>query len=82
MTVEEHRRFLETDFDDVDLEQMEDICKISIDTSLPQEKRQEKYLSKVKNPYLIRVGNMKVKLRFADNGVSFEEAFERMLMNA
>ena len=38
-------------------------------------------LKQVGNPYLVRVGNIKVKVRFANNGVTFEDAFEDMLMN-
>ena len=38
-------------------------------------------MKKVGNPYLVRVGNMKVKVRFAGNGVSMEEAFENMLLS-
>lgn len=81
MTAEEYRRFLDTDFDDVNNKDMKDIRDIRIDRTLPQEKRAKQYLRQVGNPYLVRVGDVKVKIRFANQGVSFEDAFEDMLMN-
>ena len=64
MTVEEHRRFLGQDFEDVKMEELKDISRIR----------------KVGNPYLVRVGSTMVKIRFANNGVSFEDAFEGLLL--
>jgi len=80
MTAEEHRKMLDMDFGDAELEELADIGSIRIDRGLPLEERKRQYLEKVKNPYLVRVGDMKVKVRFADAGVSFDEAFENMLM--
>jgi hypothetical protein len=80
MTAEEHRKMLETDFSDVELEELTDISGIQIDGELPLEERKRQYLKKVGNPYLVRVGNMKVKVRFT-GGISFNEAFENMLLS-
>ena len=76
MTAEEYRNYLETDFDDVDLKELKDIRKIRIDRNQTKEKRIAQYLRQVGNPYLVCIGNVKVKIRFANNGVSFEDAFE------
>ncbi len=81
MTAEEYRALLDVDFGDVELGSLTDISKLRIDKGQPLEKRRQQYLKKVGNPYLVRVGNMKVKVRFADNGVSMEEAFENMLLS-
>lgn len=81
MTAEEYRRFLDTDFDDVNIKDIKDIRDIRIDRTLPQEKRAKQYLRQVGNPYLVRVGDVKVKIRFANQGITFEDAFEDMLMN-
>ena len=80
MTAEEHRKFLQQDFDDVSLDEMKDISRIRIDRCRSVEKKKEQYLKQVGNPYLVKVGNTKVKIRFADNGVSFEDAFEGLLL--
>lgn len=81
MTAEEYRKYLKTDFEDVDLSELKDIRKLRIDRNYPKEKRIAQYLRQVGNPYLVRVGNVKVKIRFANNGVSFEDAFEDLLLS-
>ena len=81
MTAEEYRRYLDTDFDDADVEELKDIRKIRVDRGQTKEKRIAQYLRQVGNPYLVRVGNVKVKIRFANNGVSFEDAFEELLLS-
>ena len=80
MTVEEHRRFLEQDFDDVTIEELKDISRIRIDQGGTVEGKKKQYLRKVENPYLVKVGGTMVKIRFANNGVSFEDAFEGLLL--
>ena len=81
MTADEYRKYMEMDFDDVKLEDLKDIRDIRIDRNLPKEKRMKQYLRAVGNPYMVRYGDMKVKIRYANNGISFEEAFENMLLN-
>ena len=81
MTAEEYRKYLEQDFDDVDVNELKDIRKVRIDRSQTKEKRIAQYLKQVGNPYMVRVGNVKVKIRFANNGVSFEDAFEDLLLS-
>lgn len=80
MTAEEHRKFLEQDFEDVKPEELADITKIRIDRDRTVEQKKEQYLKKVGNPYLVKVGDTMVKIRFANNGVSFEDAFENLLL--
>ena len=82
MTAEDHRKFLEMDFSDVKTEELADIGKIRIDRKKSVEERKRQYLNQVKNPYLVKVGDTMVKIRFANNGVSFEEAFENLLLMA
>ena len=81
MTAEEYRALLDTDFSDVDIEDLTDVRKIKIDKNLPQEKRQAQYLKQVGNPYLLRRGSMMIKVSFANNGLSMEQALENLLLN-
>ena len=81
MTAEEYRALLDTDFSDVNIEDLTDVRKIKIDKYLPQEKRQAQYLKQVGNPYLLRRGSMMIKVSFANNGLSMEQAFENLLLN-
>lgn len=81
MTAEEYRALLDNDFSDVDIEQLTDIRNIKIDKNLSQEKRQAQFLKQIGNPYLLRRGSMMIKVRFANNGLSMEQAFENLLLN-
>lgn len=80
MTAEEYRALLAVDFEDVESGGLTDISKLRIDKGQPLEKRRQQYLKQVGNPYLVRVGGMKVKIRFTEGGGSMEEAFENMLL--
>lgn len=80
MTAEEYRDFLAVDFDAVKLEDMPDMAKSKIDRDLTLNGRRKQYMREVVNPYMQRIGNVKVKIRFANNGISFEEAFKNMLL--
>ena len=81
MMVEKCKELLAVDFEDVEPGSLTDVSEVRIDKGLPLEKRRQQYLEKVGNPYLVRVGNIKVKVRFADNGVSLEDAFENLLLS-
>ncbi len=78
MTAEEYRALLDTDFSDVKINEMPDMASYHADLNDTIEKRQQKFIRKVGNPYMMRVGKMKVS--FANNGVSIEEAFKNMLL--
>ena len=82
MTAEDHRKFLEMDPSDAKLEELADIGKIRIDRKKSVEEKKRQYLNQVKNPYLVKVGDTMVKIRFANNGVSFEDAFVNLLLMA
>lgn len=81
MTAEEYRKHLEQDFSDVNIDEMTDLLTVKADRNKSLKERRESYLNKVGNPYLVRIGNMKVKVRFANNGISLEQAFENMLLS-
>ena len=81
MTAEEYRKYLKQDFSDVDITEMPDLKEYQLDRKKSLAERQRAYLEKVVNPYLVRIGNMKIKVRFANKGVSMEQAFENMLLN-
>lgn len=81
MTAEKYQELQAVDFEDVELGCLTDVSKVRIDRGQPAEKRRHQYLEKVGNPYLVRVGNIKVKVRFAGNGVSMEDAFENLLLS-
>jgi hypothetical protein len=59
---------------------MTDMASYHADLNEPLEKRQTRFIKKVGNPYMMRVGKMKIKVSFANNGISIEEAFKNMLL--
>mgnify|MGYP001233622128 CR=1 FL=1 len=69
------------DFNNVKIEDLTDIRKIKIDKNQPQSKRQAQFLKQVGNPYMLRRGSMMIKVSFANNGLSMEQAFENLLLN-
>lgn len=75
----EDKNKVPTEFSDVKTEQLTDIGSLRIDGSKPVEERRRQYLKQVGNPYMVKVGDTAVRLSFANNGVSFEEAFENLL---
>ena len=81
MTAEEYRNYLDQDFSDVDINEMTDLRMIKTDRNKSLQERRDIFLNKVGNPYLVRIGNMKVKVRFANNGISMEQAVENMLLS-
>lgn len=81
MTAKELYALKDVDIRTAEVERLVDIREVEVDRSLPLEERKRAYLEAVGNPYAVRVGNMKVRIRFAEEGASFEEAFENMLRN-
>ena len=57
------------------------VIQIRIDKNQPQSKRQAQFLKQVGNPYMLRRGSMMIKVSFANNGLSMEQAFENLLLN-
>ena len=48
-----------------DTEKLADLKQIRIPTDLPANDRMTHYLAQVRNPYLLRVGNLAVKVSFS-----------------
>ncbi len=71
-----------TVFPDVKSEELADISRLRIDSNGSLEERRRQYLNQVGNPYMVRVGDVVVKISFSDSGSSFEEAFENLLSGA
>lgn len=63
MTAEEYRALLDTDFSDVKINEMPDMASYHADLNDTIEKRQQKFIRKVGNPYMMRVGKIKVKVK-------------------
>lgn len=78
MTLEEMRN---VDVKTVDRETLKDISGMAIDLSLPLEERCRQFLEQAGNPYCFRVGDVAVKVRFADTDRTLDDRLEEYIRN-
>lgn len=71
--------FKQVDIRTVEPESLVDIKNITIDATLPREKRIAEFMKMIKNPYCFRVGKIIVGVGYSDDGVSFEQRMESYL---
>ena len=82
LTVEELERLRNRPLDSIDIKSIPDLQDIQINMSIPKEKRIEELLMKGINPYIVRVGDMKIKLRCSGTGRTLSDVIENMIENA
>ena len=78
MTIEEMK---DVDVRTVDRDALADISGMEIDMSLPREERCRQFLEKVRNPYCYKVGDVVVKVRFADTDKTLDDRLEHYIRN-
>ena len=61
------------DIQKIKKEELTDIRSIKLDPSVPQDLRAVYVLKEMGNPYCFRVGELSVKLEFADNAPSLQD---------
>ena len=76
MTVEEMKA---VDIRTVDKDALVDIRDMKIDRTLPKEERIRSFVEQIKNPYCFKVGEVAVKMTFADTEVTLEDRMEHYL---
>lgn len=57
----------------IDKSKLVDLRDVKIDRRLSKEDRIKSYIKQIKNPYLFKVDDTAVKIRFTDDGPSLEE---------
>ncbi len=72
--------FMAVDMNMVDVVTLSDIRTIRFDNALPTEKRVEHVLSKLKNPFCFRFGDMGIQLVFDDNAPPMQEVLTNFLI--
>ena len=60
-------------------ERLVDIRSVSVDKSLPKEKRLAEFVRQIRNPYRFGCGDFTVNISFANNGVSLEERLQGII---
>ena len=56
-----------------------DIRDVKVDCSLSTEARARSYVEQIKNPYCFRVGDVKVRVSYADKAQSLDDSFREMI---
>ncbi|MCL2311241.1 MAG: hypothetical protein FWC41_01940 [Firmicutes bacterium] len=66
---------------EADKSKLVDIKPVVIDLNMPIQKRFEKYIDKIKNPYCYLCGDTVVKIEFADTGKPLDDLLTNYLTN-
>jgi hypothetical protein len=80
ITVEQLKELSKADIRTCNKDELVDITTIKIDKSKPNVERIIDFIEAVKNPYLFKVGDVAVKLTFAENGESFQKKMENIAL--
>lgn len=59
--------------ENINKEDLINVSGVSFDNSLPLEQRAARLIEKIKNPYCFRVGDIGVKLEFAENAPALQD---------
>ena len=73
LTAQEIEQMKSVDIGAVDKETLADASGFTFDPMLPKETRAQRMLEHFKNPYCFRLGDLAIKLEFADEGPSLQE---------
>jgi hypothetical protein len=68
------------DIRNVDKDALPDMSGFRFDNNLPQDERAKRIYMATKNPYLFRLGDMAVKVEFAENGPPLQEVMTSFLL--
>lgn len=81
ISAEELRKMKDVDIRTVDKNQLVDLNSVVIDESRPVRERMASFVQQIGNPYCFRVGDVAVKVVYKENGPTFQQNLEDMLMN-
>lgn len=70
----------EVDIRTVERKDLIDLNSVIINTERSVHERIEDFIQQIKNPYCFKVGEVAVKVVYKENGPTFQESFEEMLM--
>ena len=82
LTVEELEELQNISIDQMDPNTLVDLNSIRVDTSQPKEKRIKMLLESGINPYICRVGNMKIKVAYSNTGKTLSDIIENLVEKA
>lgn len=71
----------DVDIRTVERSELVDLNSVVIDEDKPIAKRMEDFVKQIRNPYCFRVGDVAVKVVYKENGPTFQQNFEEMLLS-
>lgn len=78
--IEKIQKMKDVDIRTVNCSQLVDLNTVVIDENQSVEERLESFIEQIKNPYCFRVGDIVVKVVYKENGPTFQQNFEEMLL--
>ncbi len=78
-TPEELKQMAEVDVRTVDIDTLTDLRDIEIDTKAPVEKKLASFARQTKNPYVSRIGDYVVKVRYQKEGATIDDKMEEYI---
>ena len=64
----------------IDTNDLVDIRDVQVDENLTKAERILEFIRQIRNPYLFKCGEFIVGVKYAENGVSFEDCLERIVV--
>lgn len=81
LSEEQMRKMKDVDIRTVERNELVDLNTVVIDESKPISERINAFIKQIKNPYCFRVGDVAVKVVYKENGPTFQQNFEEMLLS-
>ena len=69
------------EYSEKNLSELVDIRDVVIDKSLPLEERVRSYVEQIKDPYCFKVGDVVVRVSYADKDKSLTDSFTSMIVS-
>lgn len=80
LTTQELEKMQSVDIGAVDADTLPDVSGMAFDKALSREERAIRFIRRVSNPYCFCVGGVGVKIEFAEDGPSLQEAMTDFLL--
>lgn len=79
LSKEELQKMKQIDIREAEIEQLVDINEVAVDMKKTVSARVEDYVQKVKNPFLVKVGDYVVKIGYSDSPETLNDRMEQYI---
>ncbi|MDO5425134.1 MAG: hypothetical protein Q4F41_15530 [Eubacteriales bacterium] len=79
LSKEELQKMKQIDIREAEIEQLVDISEVAVDMKKSVSARVEDYVQKVKNPFLVKVGDYVVKIGYSDSPETLNDRMEQYI---